>query len=94
MSAAIYMLHMPRSTASQESSLTVAPCYDVITDRGRYYDTDSNELYLAYNGTGAPPSEGWVVPQLKELIRIEGASKCTPGPPTCVRVVTELCTML
>jgi hypothetical protein len=28
--------------------------------------------YLAHNGTGPPPTTGWIVPHLKELLRIVG----------------------
>lgn len=31
--------------------------------------------YLAHNGTGRPPSTGWVIPRLKQLIRVVGTQE-------------------
>jgi hypothetical protein len=40
-----------------------------------YFDPDTHTLYLAYNGTGTPPADGWVVPTLKQLLRVVGTQQ-------------------
>lgn len=42
-----------------------------------FFDESTRELYLVYNGTGSPADQGWVVPQLKKLLVVQGK----PGEP-------------
>ena len=43
-----------------------------------FFDEVTRTLYLAHNGTGAPPATGWVVPRLKSLLRVVGKGESDP----------------